>query len=69
MNVTRIFDVLARYRENFPKDDALCFKQNWQWIKYSSHEYIEFAHNFCYGHELLSADKIVSNLIRPEPIS
>ena len=63
MNATRIFDVLERYRENFPKDDALCFKQNGLWMKYSSQEYIEFAHNFCYGlYELgfRKGDKIVT---------
>ena len=63
MNVTRIFDVMERYRENFPKDDALCFKQNGLWIKYSSQEYIEYAHNFCYGlYELgfRKDDKIVT---------
>jgi len=49
MNATRIFDVLERYRENFPKDDALCFKQNGLWMKYSSQEYIELCPNFCYG--------------------
>jgi long-chain acyl-CoA synthetase len=63
MNLTRTFDVLERYRENLPKDDALCFKQNGLWIKYSSQEYIEFAHNFCYGlYELgfRKGDKIVT---------
>ncbi len=49
MNVTRTFDLLERYRENFPKDDALCFKQNGAWIKFSSQEYIGYSYNFCYG--------------------
>jgi len=49
MNVTRTFDLLDRYKQNFPKDDALCFKQNGNWIKYSSQEYFEYAYNFCYG--------------------
>jgi len=63
MNVTRTFDLLDRYRQNFQKDDALCFKQNGVWIKYSTQEYIEYASNFCYGlYELgyRKGDKIVT---------
>ena len=62
MNVTRTFDLLERYKENFQKDDALCFKQNGSWIKFSSQDYIEYSYNFCYGlHELgfRGGDKIV----------
>ncbi len=63
MQTTRIFDVLDRYREEFPKDDALCFKQNGEWVKFSSGDYIEYARNFCYGlYELgyRKGDKIVT---------
>ena len=49
MNVTRTFDLLDRYKENFQKDDALCFKQNGSWIKFSTQDYIEYSYNFCYG--------------------
>lgn len=49
MNLLRTFDLLDRYKELFIKDDALCFKQNGEWIKYSTQEYIEFSYNFCYG--------------------
>jgi len=49
MNVTRTFDLLERYRKNKDKDDALCFKYNGNWVKYSSSEYIENSYNFCYG--------------------
>jgi len=70
MNVTRTFDLLDRYKQNFPKDDALCFKQNGNWIKYSSQEYFEYAYNFCYGlYELgyRRGDKIVTaSNSRPE---
>lgn len=62
MNVTRTFDLLERYREKFQKDDALCFKQNGTWIKFSSQDYIEYSFNFCYGlYELgfRRGDKIV----------
>jgi long-chain acyl-CoA synthetase len=63
MNVTRTFDLLDRYRKNFHKDDALCFKQNKVWKKYSSQEYIDYSSNFCYGlYELgfTKGDKIVT---------
>jgi long-chain acyl-CoA synthetase len=49
MNVTRTFDLLERYRANFQKDDAFCFRQNESWIKFSSRDYFEYSHNFCYG--------------------
>jgi long-chain acyl-CoA synthetase len=70
MNTTRTFDLLDRYRENFPKEDALCFKQNGVWIKYSSGEYIDFSYNFCYGLfelGLRAGDKIITiSSNRPE---
>ena len=49
MNVTRNFDLLDRYRELYAKDDALCFKQNGAWTKFSTRQYIEYSYNFCYG--------------------
>jgi long-chain acyl-CoA synthetase len=63
MDVTRTFDLLDRYKERFQKEDALCFKQNGLWMKYSSQEYIEYSYNFCYGlYELgfRRGDKIVT---------
>jgi long-chain acyl-CoA synthetase len=63
MQTTRIFDVLDRYRDKFPKDDALCFKRNGAWVKFSSQDYIEYSYNFCYGlYELgyRKGDKIVT---------
>ena len=48
-NVTRTFDLLDRYRELYNKDDALCFKQNGVWEKFSTAEYIEYSNSFCYG--------------------
>jgi len=63
MEVTRIFDILSRYEEKFKKDDALCFKQNGQWIKYSSQQYIDYSLNFFYGlYEMgfRKGDRIVS---------
>lgn len=70
MDVKRTFDLLDRYREKFPKDDALCFKQNGVWIKYSSAEYIELSNAFCcglYEMGLRKGDKIISvSASRPE---
>jgi long-chain acyl-CoA synthetase len=63
MNVTRTFDLLDRYKENFQKDDALCFKKDGLWKKFSSQEYIDYSCNFCYGlYELgyRKGDKIVT---------
>jgi long-chain acyl-CoA synthetase len=63
MEVTRNFDLLDRYKELFPKDDALCAKQNSVWIKYSTNDYLEYSYHFSYG--LLSmglqkGDKIIT---------
>ena len=46
MTVTRTFDLLGRYMELYPKDDALCFRQNGVWTKFSTTQYIEYSHNF-----------------------
>jgi long-chain acyl-CoA synthetase len=47
--VSRTFDLLDRYRELYNKADALCFKHNGNWKKYSTAEYIEHSYSFCYG--------------------
>ncbi len=50
MKITRIFDILPQYKENFiPKDDALAGKVNGQWKKYSIDQYIENANNISYA--------------------
>ena len=70
MEVTRTFDLLDRYKENPDKVDALCFKHDGKWLKFSSKEYIEYSYNFCYGlYELglRKGDKIVTvSTNRPE---
>jgi len=64
MMVSRTFDLLDRYEQNFlTKEDALGVKKNGKWIKYSTKEYIEIAYQISYG--LLSlgiqkGDKIVT---------
>lgn len=49
MTITRNFDLLEKYKSNPFKEDALCFKHNGEWIKFSSTDYIDFAYSFCYG--------------------
>jgi long-chain acyl-CoA synthetase len=70
MNITRTFDLLERYKDSFSKEDALCFKYNGSWIKYSSQEYIEYSYNLCHGlYELglRKGDKIITvSSNRPE---
>ena len=64
MRVTRTFDLLERYEQRFlSKEDAFGVKQDGKWVKYSSKEYIEIAHQISYG--LLSlgiqkGDKIIT---------
>ena len=44
MEMTRLFDLLGHYKENFPnKEVALSFKREGKWINYSIDEYIEKA--------------------------
>ena len=44
MEVTRLFDLLGHYKENFPnKEIALSCKREGKWINYSIDEYVEKA--------------------------
>lgn len=44
MEITRIFDILEKYRYEYKdKDDALACKENGKWTKYSSSKYIEIS--------------------------
>lgn len=49
MEPTRLFDLLDRQLENFPKPDALSCKENGQWIKYSTQQVKEYADHLSYG--------------------
>ncbi|MDR1346020.1 MAG: long-chain fatty acid--CoA ligase [Bacteroidales bacterium] len=49
MEVTRIFDLLPHYETHFPKEDAICGKENGVWIKYSISQYIDIVNNISYG--------------------
>jgi len=68
--VSRTFDLLDRYRELFNKEDALCFKENGAWKKFSTAEYIEYSYSFCYGlyeSGFRKGDKIITvSANRPE---
>lgn len=49
MEVTRLFDILERNVIEFPKNDAICGKENGVWTKYSSKQYLETVNNISYG--------------------
>ncbi len=49
MSVERTFDLLERYAGLFNKEDALCCKQNGEWTKYSTSDYIDNSYNFSFG--------------------
>jgi long-chain acyl-CoA synthetase len=49
MSVERTFDLLERYAGLFNKEDALCCKQNGEWVKYSTSDYIDYSYNFSFG--------------------
>ena len=50
MRVTRIFDLLDNYLENYPQQDAaLAYKRGGQWRKYSIQEYVELTNYISYG--------------------
>jgi len=50
MEITRTFDLLDRLLENYPqKDDILAGKENKQWVKYSTKDYVELATMVSYG--------------------
>jgi long-chain acyl-CoA synthetase len=49
MQVTRIFDLLPHALENFPKEDAVCGKENGVWVQYSTAQYIHKSEQIAYG--------------------
>ncbi|MEZ5198974.1 MAG: AMP-binding protein [Bacteroidales bacterium] len=58
MEVTRIFDLLPRYKNEFkPKDDALAGKEDGKWVKYSIEQYIEIANFISYAFIKLGVKK------------
>jgi len=57
MNLSRTFDLLDHYAENFVIDDVLASKKNKKWEKVSTHDYINNAHYFAYGMMALGFEK------------
>ncbi|MEG2070679.1 MAG: long-chain fatty acid--CoA ligase [Bacteroidales bacterium] len=49
MEVTRLFDILPHYATHFPREDAVCGKENGVWIQYSTKQYVETVNNISYG--------------------
>ncbi len=50
MKITRTFELLDRYKALYShKTDALAGKRNGEWIKYSTKEYLQYAHWISYG--------------------
>lgn len=49
MEVTRLFDILDLYKGTYTKDDLLCAKENKQWKKYSSHDFLNRVNYVSYG--------------------
>ncbi|MDD4639594.1 MAG: AMP-binding protein, partial [Bacteroidales bacterium] len=49
MEVKRLFDLLDRLKELYPKDDILCRKYSGKWIKYSTDDYYQKSHTLAYA--------------------
>lgn len=50
MKITRIFDLLENYLEQYPQQEAaLAYKRGGQWRKYSIQEYVELTNLMSYG--------------------
>ncbi len=49
VEVTRTFDILDRYLQEFPRKDALGGKKNGNWYTYSTEEYYNKSHHFALG--------------------
>jgi long-chain acyl-CoA synthetase len=49
VKVTRTFDILDRYMEEFPREDALGGKKENTWYTYSTEEYYRKSHQFALG--------------------
>ena len=63
MSITRTFDLLDRYIQNYSTKTALAAKENGKWKEYSGKQYNELAHFFAYGLLELGfqrGDKIIS---------
>lgn len=57
MEVTRTFDILSHYLQEFPRKDALGGKDNGTWYTYSTEEYNTKSHQFALGLLALGLEK------------
>lgn len=55
--VTRTFDILERYLQEFPRKDALGGKKGGEWYTYSTEEYNNKSHQFALGLLALGLEK------------
>ena len=63
MEVTRTFDILARLKTLYPKDDILSGKKEGKWVKYSVDDYIEYSYHLAYAFlemGLKAGDKVIT---------
>jgi long-chain acyl-CoA synthetase len=49
VNVTRTFDILDKYLNEFPRPDALGGKKDGEWYTYSTEDYYKKSHQFALG--------------------
>lgn len=57
VTVTRTFDILDKYIQEFPRKDALGGKKNGEWYTYSTEEYYKKSHQFALGLLALGFEK------------
>lgn len=55
--VTRLFDLIPRYNQLFPKADAFAGKDEGEWVRYSSKAYSDIANYISYGFLALGVEK------------
>ena len=63
MEVTRTFDILARLKALYPKDDILAGKKEGKWVRYSVDNYIEYSYRLAYAFlemGLKEGDKVIT---------
>ncbi|WP_372750849.1 long-chain fatty acid--CoA ligase [Labilibaculum sp.] len=62
--LTRIFDLLENYKKNFPdKIDAFAKKENGNWVKFSTEQYVRFSNLISYAllkNEFKKGDCVIS---------
>ncbi|MCK5820418.1 MAG: long-chain fatty acid--CoA ligase [Bacteroidales bacterium] len=49
MSISRTFDLLDRFQQQFNKEDVFNAKSKGKWISYSTQEYVSLSYEFAYG--------------------